>query len=529
MKKYTILLVFLIPILLKGQEPKWQMIYGNSGWNEYPEAIIEQYDGGVFITGYSEIFASTTWSIKTDVNGEMLYDKEVNHNLYELSTGAIARDSSGNTFIGGTFWPGNEFLPYVVKLDPCGELLWCKHFAIAPNSIGGFTGDIILNQNNELIVLMSFSTLDTDDQIYLGCLDINGNELWFKPYARKQAYPLLVNPVAWDLLEHNNEYYIAGYGYYPYPNNPNHVYQRPLFIGINGNFQEKFVIPFYALDSVFGKANVCIPINDTIVMGAGIRRLDGSKDNSLLMFIKTNGEEIGFRQIANEQIGPNINNNYIHDLERINDTLFIAGAPYGEDLSLNPVGEIVFDTSGNVYNIASHPNTETKPELIKTSELNFIIATSIYQGNDTDILLYKIDKNLNPVPFDTTQHVYDSLCHHTIQSGEMDLTNCLVITSIEDWPTPDKYYESIRWIPIKAYPNPVMDGKLTLEFENTEHHQNMELRCYDDFGRQIRSQIIYKGQQDTDVDVSAWPTGIYIAVVYSNGGARGKVKFVVSH
>jgi hypothetical protein len=109
----------------------------------------------------------------------------------------------------------------------------------------------------------------------------------------------------------------------------------------------------------------------------------------------------------------------------------------------------------------------------------------------------------------------------------MDLTNCLVITSIEDWPTPDQYYESIRWIPITAYPNPVTEGKLTLEFENTEHHKNMELRCYDDFGRQVHSQKIYKGQQDTGLDVSGWSPGIYIAVVYSNGGARGKVKFVV--
>ncbi len=101
------------------------------------------------------------------------------------------------------------------------------------------------------------------------------------------------------------------------------------------------------------------------------------------------------------------------------------------------------------------------------------------------------------------------------------------IKGIDDPLTPAQYYESIRWIPIKAYPNPVTEGKLTLEFENTKHHKNMELRCYDDFGRQVHHQKIYKGQQDTDVDVSGWPQGIYIAVVYSEGSARGKAKFVV--
>ncbi len=55
----------------------------------------------------------------------------------------------------------------------------------------------------------------------------------------------------------------------------------------------------------------------------------------------------------------------------------------------------------------------------------------------------------------------------------------------------------------------------------------MELRCYNNFGHEIHWQKIYKGQQDIDVDVSAWGKGVYIAVIYSNGGVMGKVKFVV--
>ncbi|MDD3527239.1 MAG: T9SS type A sorting domain-containing protein, partial [Bacteroidales bacterium] len=102
-----------------------------------------------------------------------------------------------------------------------------------------------------------------------------------------------------------------------------------------------------------------------------------------------------------------------------------------------------------------------------------------------------------------------------------------VVTDIEELPGPEEYYESIRHIPIKVHPNPVKDGRLTLEFENTQHHQNMQLRCYDSFGRQLHSQKIYKGQQQTKLDVSGWSAGMYVAVIYSNGGACGKVKFVV--
>lgn len=68
---------------------------------------------------------------------------------------------------------------------------------------------------------------------------------------------------------------------------------------------------------------------------------------------------------------------------------------------------------------------------------------------------------------------------------------------------------------------------IKIKLGKTEAHQSMELSCYNAVGRQVHSQKIYKGQQDTDVDISGWPSGIYIAVVYSDGNAWGKAKFVV--
>jgi hypothetical protein len=135
--------------------------------------------------------------------------------------------------------------------------------------------------------------------------------------------------------------------------------------------------------------------------------------------------------------------------------------------------------------------------------------------------------NLESVPLDTTQYVYDSLCPHTIQSGTIDLTDCLVIQSIDELPSPDEYYESIRWIPVKAYPNPVSGQELTIEFENTQHHSNIELRLYDAFGKEVHRRRIYTGQQDISLDVGHWPPGLYLVVVYSNGGAVGQCKVVV--
>jgi hypothetical protein len=209
--------------------------------------------------------------------------------------------------------------------------------------------------------------------------------------------------------------------------------------------------------------------------------------------------------------------------------MFIAVSHFGPEMDGNPAGELVIDTAGFVYGSQPHPD-HGAASIIKTSDDNYVIAANKRQNNSTwyDILLYKIDQNLESVPFDTVTHTYDSLCPHTIQSETIDLTECLVITDIGELPGPAQYYESLRWIPIKAFPNPVKDGKVTLEFENTDHHYNMELQIYNNTGHSIHSQKIYKGQQDTDVNVSAWTRGVYIVVIYSNGGAVGKVKFVIN-
>jgi hypothetical protein len=82
-------------------------------------------------------------------------------------------------------------------------------------------------------------------------------------------------------------------------------------------------------------------------------------------------------------------------------------------------------------------------------------------------------------------------------------------------------------LPVKAFPNPVKEGKVTFAFENTGHHRNMELRIYNIFGSEVNRQRIYRSQQTTEMDITTWPAGIYLAVIFSNGGAVGRAKFVV--
>jgi hypothetical protein len=519
--KITIL-TLIISSSLTAQDQDWEIHIGLSNRDEGVGDLLEFYDKGYCVkAGFDLSNQYYGWEVKTNINGIVLWDKILEHNENNVTGGAITQDKEGNTFICGKIgsWP------FASKFNPCGENDWCK--IITDDQLWfGSSGDILVNEKNEIIVLTNYVGLDQQTKIFIVGFDQNGEYLWKKEYAKVEDHPWIYEPVAYDLMNHNHEYYISGYCYWPFPSDTTHYFLRPLFVGIDSLFNEKWILPFYALDSIFGDAYCSIPVNDSIILGVGIRRFYNNEDYSLLALYNTNGQEVCFNQITNSQIGPGIHSNFIKkEISRIDDTLFLAASMFGPDYGINPGGEFVLDTAGNLYNFQSRPNTSSA-SLIKSSDNNFVLASTINETNgDKNIYLYKIDKNLEFVPFDTNTYAYDSLCPEQIQSGTIDLSACMVWTGTEEIPSPEEYYSFIATIPITAYPNPA-ETEITLAFQNTDHHTNMLLECYNIYGQKVHTEKIWKGQQQTKLDVSGWSNGLYFAVVKSNGKVAGTGKFV---
>jgi hypothetical protein len=124
-------------------------------------------------------------------------------------------------------------------------------------------------------------------------------------------------------------------------------------------------------------------------------------------------------------------------------------------------------------------------------------------------------------------YTYDSLCPYQIQSGEIDISNCLIVVDVKETPTPGEYLAGLKSIPIKAFPNPVHKNEVTFELQNTEHHVNMELKCFDIFGKLIHQEQVYPYQGESKIKIDDWSSGMYVALVYSDGKVVGKSKFVV--
>ena len=528
------IIIFFITISVTLHAQRWITTFGIPNQNDAVYDLIEDYDKGYYLVGYEVIDNKNIvgWNIKTDINGNMLWDKKLVHP--QITEGfAVCKDVAGNKYVTGVDFTDDSNTPFLVKFNACGEKVWCsllKHW----DFLWGSPIDIIFNDEGNIVVLARFEDGGQQiNQVFLLCYSSDGELLWSKPYATKTEHPLIAFAYGTKLYHFGEDYIISGYCYYPYPDNPNHVWMRPLFIGIDSLFNEKWILPFGVADSVVGKAYSAIPLNDSVIMGVGNKFLDypnGNIRNSLLMFFNHEGEELGYTRIWGDSIAPGTQDNALAEIETINDSLFIATAVFGPLTTANPYGQMVIDTSGKVYNTLSQPNTTgVLPLLRKTFDNKYVIAQGVYESDQmhTNIQLLKINANLEQDTLYTQNFMYDSLCPDPIVSGDIDMTNCSVVqVSIDEAPTPEEYYKSLDAIPVKAYPNPA-DEFIKLEYKHTDRHQNIRLQCYDITGQTVHTEYIATGQQGSKIDISGWSSGLYMAIISSEGRIVGKAKFVV--
>jgi len=496
----------------------------------------EFYDNGYLVTGGildEDMNKWGVWVIKTDINGNTLWDKKIIHNnSNNIAILSCTSDKSGEVYMSGSIYLSVfGFWPLIIKFDSCGEKIWCRYF-YTDQFIGGVFRDNLILDNNDILSLAYFSSDNYIRQIFIICFDENGNLKWMQPYATQYDHPEIGLAFGRELLKNQNSYYITGYCYWPYPENPHVWWLRPFFIGIDSLFNEKWILPFGVSDSIVGEAMGVLPLSESEYLGYGKCFPDAKSNDltqALLMRFNNNGEEKGYCMIDRDEINPPTNYNLIQKVVAINDTLFMASANFGPLYQGNPNGEYIFDLNGHIYQYQSHPSTDWKSKVIKTFDNKYVFCTDINESGNpqySDILLYKLNANLEQDTVYTGNYMYDSLCPYQIQSGIIDISDCDMTVNIKEIPSPKEYYASLKTILVKVFPNP---GKkqVTLQFENTQYHTNILLQCFDLLGRELHEEKVYPYQGASIVDVSGWNDGMYMAVVTGNGRVVGRCKFIV--
>lgn len=545
MKKAIFIIVLTLAIVTVFSQ-KWEHTIGQPNHYEASRRVIEHYDKGYVISAQ---YDDLGWIVKTDINGNVLWDKVLGIDPDQVITEKTIFDEQGNMYLFGTMLQDIEpFWPLVIKLNACGEKQWCKLMYQNEYEYGSFS-DALLLENGDLLALANMPDAEQHDMIYLFCISPDGEYKWKKSYASKDNYPFFSMRLGSRIQHFDDIYIISGYVYSPYPGgDTNHVFLRPMFIGIDTLFNEQWVIEFGIADSLLGKAYESIPLNDSVYMGVGIHRFNDNGNlagNTFLMFYNDQGEETGHKIIKNEQFAPEIKQNFIYDIDKINDSLFIGASCIGEQYQGSPWGEMAIDTAGNVYKYEIREGSRGgSTNLIKTFDDKYAIATSYRYPNLTyDVYFYKINENLEHDTLYPGSYTYDSLCTNLpIQSGTIDLAGCDIVTRLEEIPWLEDYVNRKNTIVITAYPNPVPKAfgrKITFEFKNTKYLPSSppsvppgggkypSLIIYDLFGEKVHEERIYQNQGESILDISNWPTGIYLAVVYFKNIVAGHCKFIV--
>ena len=266
----------------------WPKYYGLPNSKERAKDIIEAYDKGYLILGSYPQFS---WLIKTDINGNVLWEKIIDNEPNPVGTAvALTSSSDGGILVCGIALSGfsNKYCPFVMKLNACGEKEWCKIFEGSPNAFPIAT-DIKETDIGDIVVLVKMFGSSPQETIHLFKLNVYGDVLWKEAYATMHSYPNTNTKSGESLLITNDgKYLISGDAYWEQPWNPGGAMPlTPLFVLVDSNGNEEWVLPFGLNDTIIGSNYSTININDNILIGVGTNRKSGRK--GLLMKVDNAG------------------------------------------------------------------------------------------------------------------------------------------------------------------------------------------------------------------------------------------------
>jgi hypothetical protein len=535
---YMVLLFLLLYNALYSQ--LWQREFGESK-TCWAQDLKECYDNGYYLLSQVDPGSNEprmhAWLIKTDINGNQIWDKKLFDPAYRISCYKIGKTTDQGLIMAGstTRLDSNNYDPFFIKLNSCGEKEWCKIFSTPGNSDYGVK---IIQISGGYIALLKYFQDWHQKRIWLFKLDESGNIIWQKLYA--QNNPKINNEEEVDLMvTSDNGYLITGDCYY-YDSISTYWLLRPLIIKTDPDGNEQWQL-IYGLNSGY-RGDVPNSPHQTSASFyyCSARHFRDSipfGDSPSFLKIDSAGNEIYYRDLIDStKLGMSNTLNFIND-----SVILIAGGwSYHTNIS-DSNGIIKTDTLGNILKtkilLANVVNT-FQAAIVTHDEKYLVTGGFSVNGALPHIYLYKLNFNLD---FDTlynTPFIYDSLCPHMIVSDTSDLDDCSVITAIRE---PEEYEKESRLL---VYPNPA-SNQITVEFpkclirksfghgmhSTTIYHQwiNTRLDVLDLSGRLIVSGDVAKDESCVVISTSSWPDGMYLVRLIFMNEVVSEAKLVIKN
>jgi hypothetical protein len=508
----------------------WERTYQKSLYQNVFE-LKEAYDNGIIILGATTRGGlGMGWIIKTDVNGNMLWDKVIGSYGWDhwFVQGIDKTPDGGLIFVGSTDTLNPAFNmadPFIMKLNACGDPEWCRIYTPGDDMNDHGVKIIAMPDNTYTALFVLYMNGQENRSVWLYHLDNTGNILWEQsyqqndPHVRADSYQqLFITP--------DNKYLITGSCYLQEAMYDTIFRDRPTLILADFSGESVWELPWHntlgysgeGYQSVYDGINIYsvvseydnVPLPDTLFTAPG------------LIKTKITGIPVSSKKLVN-----NFAYGEASTITKVsNDSLFI-GTHFCSRNAHCTLSVLNVDTLGNIRKEKRlNYHSGYAEDALFTHDRKYLITTEVDSGIFYPIKLWKLNENLDFDSIYTRPMTYDSLCPHAILSGPI-FPQCDIVEGIH------KSAINTDRIKMFIYPNPgfetitiqipecLQKQTETANFKVTtviyKRTKELRLQVFDLFGKLIKDWKIKPDSQTVTMNVSSWNSGIYyFRLTYGN-------------
>ena len=533
-----IITVFSVFPLSKTFAQLWPKTYQGNYNNVQATDLTEAYDKGYLLLSdcsESNLYYDHICVTKTDVNGNILWDKKIGNTSYCIESMSFKQTQDGGLILAGSRLNGSndwDSDPCIIKLNACGEIEWAKWFPVE----GSINLGCGVNQTPEgyydFMVLMYTYDPFSNQRISVIRLDPEGNMLKVKDFIKDD--PNLHNDEARSILSlSNGTSLITGFADYPNSGDSLLWFTRSYFINYNGDLSTRWNRVWNS-DYYYSDAVRSAESNTGMIYTAArhTRNEAGLPDSPCLLKMSPSGESLMAKDLVeNTQLG------IATTIDFLNDTTLILAT--GWTIDNNPEeGILITDTMGNVLkqrSLISDYYTFCGSSV--TYDKKYLCFGSFLIGEDFIPYLFKLTPDLENDTLNPAVFTYDSLCGHPITSSVID-PQWDIILGIDE---PEKNTEAQQFL---LSPNPATDnvtitlpqytvektqtGGFTVVTATYRYNDKPELEIYDLNGRLQLSRTLQKDEKQLTLDISSLPAGMYMVRLVADKKQVAETKLVIT-
>lgn len=502
-----------------------------------PYELIQSYDRGFVLDAGIAIgnLVSIGWIIKMDVNGNVLWEKKIGNGSNFFFVNGIDNTQDGGLILAGTTDTLNfdNWDPFIVKLNCCGEVEWCRIFQTDLKT--DFGVQIRSLPDGSYALLIYDWQEEMNPAVFLYHLSNAGGLLWEQEYFTTDTLVHSEYSRSLELTPDNN-FLITGYCYAPDSGQSVPSWVRPMVIMADSSGAAILEIPWgYANpfpEPVSGEGFQSVIANDKIY--SCISNYHGPNPNYAPCLIKTSmsGLPEFYHDLKDSTLWGRAST-----LNLTGDSAFIAGIGYSYSDTLWKLAIVKTDTNGMVSKEKIVNESEFIPiDAVILSDQKYILTALGEVNNKTVIKLWKLNMDLEYDTIYSQPYTYDSLCDHPIISETLLFTCDIIVGIRETAAGSDK-------VKMVVYPNPATDVLhvkipecIQLENKTANHkvittfHQwysDLTLMVTDLKGGLISEQAVHPHDKEVNLSVANWQPGVYLFVLKYNGKKVAMEKVVV--